>query len=230
MTALLTEWNLEIHVDDILRSQGADPAVLRARSPRVVEAAERALIAGVPLIEPVIACRTLKVRKISHEKVVLDKEGYLTGKLVSNQLAGAREAVIMIGTLGRALESYAAAVLPVDGPLGLALDSLGTAAIDILIKAACAHFAEKAEAHGYETTIPLSPGMEGWDFATGQKQIFQLVDPEEAGIYVTAGGMMVPQKSLTAVIGTGEYVSTGGRACDYCAIRNSCRYQDQYAG
>lgn len=226
---LLTEWDLEVHVDDILRSQGADPDVLRARSPRVVEAAERALTAGLPMIEPVIACRTLKVRKITHEKVVLDDETYLTGKLVTNQLAGAKEAVVMVGTLGRALESYAAAVLPVDGPLGMALDGLGTAAIDILVKAACAYFAEKAEARGYETTIPLSPGMEGWDFAAGQKQIFQLVDPTEAGIYLTEGGMMVPQKSLTAVIGIGEDVSTGGRACDYCAIRNSCRYQDQYA-
>lgn len=227
---LLADWNLEISIDDVLRTQGADPAIIRERSPRLAEIARRAIEAGLPLLEPVVAYERLVVKRIDHEKVTFREGAYFTGKLAANQLAGAKEAFVLVGTLGRALESYAAAVLPVDGPLGLSLDALGTSAVDALIKAACAYFSSLVEPRGYETTIPLSPGMDGWDFLAGQKQIFQIVNPDQAGICLTEAGMMIPQKSLTAVIGVGEDVSTTGRACDYCSIRNTCRYQDQYAG
>jgi hypothetical protein len=226
---VLTDLNLQLSVDQILKTEGVDPEVARAKNPALVSIAERALQTGFPLIEPVVAYRSLKVKSVKHERVMLEDAGVLTGKLVALHLGPAQQAVVMVCTIGRALESYASAVLPDDPAYGFALDALGTVAVEALTVAACRNFGEIGAAEGLQTTLPLSPGMDGWNTARGQAQIFALVEPKEAGVELTDSGMMVPQKSLAFVIGLGEEVQNNGRICDYCSLRWSCRYQDQYA-
>ena len=226
---VLRDLELELSVDQILKTEGVDPAIARERNPMLVSIAERAFNTGMPLIEPVVAYRRLKVKSLKHERVALEGGGVLAGKLVAQHLGPADQAVVMLCTIGRALESYASAVLPNDPAYGLALDALGTAAVDALTTTACRYFGGLGEAEGMHTTLPLSPGMDGWPTARGQPQIFELVNPQEAGIHLTASGMMVPQKSLALVIGLGEDVESNGKICDYCSMRWSCRYQDQYA-
>lgn len=217
-----------IDIDQILRSQAADPAEIRERSPRLVEIAQRALDEGLPLIEPHVAYRELRVKSLNHERLLLSGGGTLTGKLIAKQLGPAREVVVMVCTIGELLEKYASAVLPVDPSFGLALDALGSAAIENLVVAACAYFGTQAKSRDMQATIPLNPGMQGWPVDRGQQQIFALIDPAEAGVRLTSSGMMIPQKSLSLVIGFGEDVGEGGRICDYCSIRNNCRYQETY--
>ena len=48
------EWELNYGVDDVLRSQSADPAAIRARRPRLVELSQRALDEGRDLVEPIV--------------------------------------------------------------------------------------------------------------------------------------------------------------------------------
>lgn len=227
--AQLSGLSISLQVDNILRAQGVDPVAARERSPKLVAIASKALQTGLPLIDPRVAYRSLPVHGIAHNRISLEGAAPLTGGLLSEHLAGAHEVVILLGTIGPALETHASAVYPGNGPLGLALDALGTAAVDALIKAACTHFNSLARQRGLSATIPLSPGMEGWDIAAGQKQLFSVLAPSEAGITITAGGMMKPQKSLTALIGLGDEPATGARSCDYCTVRATCRYQDQYA-
>jgi hypothetical protein len=79
-----------------------------------------------------------------------------------------------------------------------------------------------------ETTIPLSPGMIGWSVAEGQSQIFALLDAAEIGVGLTEHGVMIPPKSLSMVLGIGPNMGTAGSTCDYCSMRETCRYQDHY--
>ncbi|MFO7623946.1 MAG: hypothetical protein R6V73_06320 [Anaerolineales bacterium] len=226
---VLTDLQLQLSVDQILKNEGIDPDIARGKNPAIVSFAERALQAGLPLIEPVVAYRSLKVKSVKHERVILEDGGLLAGKLAALHLGPAQRAVVMICTIGGALESYASAVLPNDPAYGFALDALGTAAVEALTVAACRYFGDLGAAEGMQATLPISPGMEGWSTARGQAQIFALVEPQEAGVNVTSSGMMVPQKSLAFVIGLGQEVENNGRICDYCSLRWSCRYQDQYA-
>ncbi len=132
-------------------------------------------------------------------------------------------------TIGGKLESYISQILPQNPPLGLARDGLGSAAIETLAEEACAYFGKQAASDGFEASIPLGPGVEGWPVETGQKQIFDIVEADEAGVTLTSASMMLPQKSLSLVIGLGEHVDATGRVCDYCTLRLTCRYQDHYA-
>jgi hypothetical protein len=40
---------------------------------------------------------------------------------------------------------------------------------------------------------------------------------------------MIPRKSLSMVVGLGSDMERSGRACDYCSMQETCRYQDHYA-
>jgi hypothetical protein len=40
---------------------------------------------------------------------------------------------------------------------------------------------------------------------------------------------MIPRKSASMVLGFAPTPFTPGRACDFCALRNTCRYQERSA-
>jgi len=223
------DWILNLDVDQVLKNQGADPAALRKRSPRLAEVAQRALEAGSSLLEPVAAYRQLKIVSCTHTRVRLEGGYLLSGKTMAQLLGPAEQAVIVVCTIGGMLEAYASEVMPQDPLFGLALDGLGSAAIETLAEQVCAFFGEQAASRGLQATVPLSPGVEGWPFKHGQSQIFGIVEAREAGVVLTPSSMMIPIKSLSLVIGLGEHVDSSGKVCNYCTLRATCRYQDQYA-
>lgn len=227
MTVLET-WDLRLDVDVVLRSQGADPAAIRKRSPSLVESAERALEEGNPLLQPRVIARRLLIEDLHHERVKLEGDGRLSGGLLAQHMGGAQEVVIVLCTVGEALERRAVDISKEDAVYGLALDGVGSAGVEALANAACALFEEEATKEDCQVTIPLSPGMVGWPVEQGQPQIFDLLDAGEIGVRLTESMMMVPRKSLTFVLGVGKELIAGGRTCDYCSLKETCRYRDHY--
>ncbi|MFC2054955.1 hypothetical protein ACFLV7_11775 [Chloroflexota bacterium] len=224
-------WNaqdLDFDVDAVLRGQGADPGVIRARSPRLVEIAERALEEGRALLQPQTLFRELDVEALHHERLVLDSGLFLSGELVSDHLGPAERVVLILCTVGDTLEANAAEVSKENIVYGLALDGVGSAAVEALANAACKHFEDRAEEHGLQSSIPISPGMVGWPVDEGQPEIFEILEPPQIDVRLTEYGLMIPRKSLTMVLGFGPMMKTSGRTCDYCAMRETCRYQDHY--
>lgn len=213
--------------DAVLRGQGADPAVLRQRSPDLVQLAEQALQEGLPLLEPQVAYRRCAVEQMRHERLLLEGGGFLSGSLIAQHLGGAREVIVLVCTVGAALEEYASEVMRDDILRGLALDGVGSAATEALANAACLHFEREAQAAGLQTSIPLSPGMLGWTVDEGQPQIFSLIDGGEIGVTLTESAVMIPRKSLSMVLGIGPQM-VAGRTCDFCTLRETCRYQEHY--
>ncbi|MBM3145062.1 MAG: hypothetical protein FJ010_08855 [Chloroflexi bacterium] len=224
-------WNtgdLEFDVDAVLRGQGADPGAIRARRPRLVEIAERALEEGRALLQPQTLYREMDVEAIRHERLVLDGSFILSGELVSDHLGPAERVVLILCTVGEALESRASMVSQDDIVYGLALDGVGSAAVEALANAACKYFEHQAGEHGLQSSIPISPGMVGWPVEKGQPEIFAILEPAQINVNLTQYSLMLPRKSLTMVLGFGKTMKTAGRTCDYCAMRETCRYQDHY--
>jgi hypothetical protein len=225
---IFREWDLQLDVDQVLRGQGADPAVIRERSPALARVAEWALVEGLPLLQPVVLARDLVVEKITHEKLKLEGGATLSGSLIIQHLVGAQRIVVLLCTIGSQLEEVVSELIRSDAVLGLALDGVGTAAVEALATQASSMFEERARAQGWQTSIPLSPGMLGWEVDPGQRQVFALLDAAQAGVQLTSSYMMSPNKSLTLVLGMGENLTTRGRTCDYCSLKETCRYQDHY--
>ncbi len=220
---------LTIDVDMVLRGQGADPAVIRQRKPRLVEIAERALAEGEHLIEPVATYRTLPVAELRHERLTLVDGARLTGALLTEHLAPAQQVALIVCTLGAALEQRVSTLMWMDPAYALALDGFGSVAAEALGVAICAQLEEEARRAGLYTSVPLSPGMIGWPVDVGQAQIFSVVDATQIGVTLNDSAQMVPHKSTSLVLGIGREPFDAGRPCDFCTLRETCRYQNHVA-
>jgi hypothetical protein len=212
----------------VLRSLGADPEVVRRHQSTAVTIAEQAVAKGTGLLRPVVVSTSLPVAEFRHERVRLVGGGHLSGPLVAEHLHAAQSVVVAVCSIGPALEEAASECFAEDPASSVALDALGSAAVDLLATAMCRRVDDKAAAEGLGTTVPLSPGLVGWPVASGQRQIFALLDAASAGVRLTEGYMMVPKKSTSMVIGIGPDVEHAGESCDYCSMATTCRYREEH--
>lgn len=225
---ILKDWDLRLDADAVLRGQGADPAVLRSRNPRLVQMAERALEEGLALVKPQVLFDTYTIEAVSHAVIKLSGGKRLRGDGLSQHLSQASELTAILCTIGVELEQYASRVMETEVVRGLALYGVGSAAVEALANAACRHFEVEAEGRGLQSTIPLSPGMIGWPVDQGQPQIFSLLSAEQIGVQLSEKMFMLPLKSLSMVMGFGVSLEQQGVVCDYCDIREVCKYRVKY--
>jgi len=224
----LKDIEINIGVDQVLRAQEANPETIRTRNPRLIDVTKKALQLGFPLLEPKVLYEKLKTESIKHETLRFENGGSLSGSLIAQHLAPAEEIFIILCTVGLSLEERSVEMVKTDPVVGFALEGVGSAGVEALANAVCYHFEKLAEEKGWHATIPLSPGMVGWPVEKGQTEIFSLLDAEEIGVTLTPSYLMLPRKSLSMVIGIGENIHTEGTTCDYCSMKETCRYQEHY--
>jgi hypothetical protein len=222
---VIRDWQLHIDADLVLRGQGADPVVLRARKPRLVDLAERAVQEGSLLIEPAVAYRLMQIETMKHERLILADGAPLTGSLIARHLSPARYVALMVCTVGAAIDERIAALMPREPAYALALDGFGSAAAEALGTELCSRLEREAMRIGHCTSVPINPGMIGWPVEVGQPQIFSNLDAEVIGVTLNDNAQMIPRKSTSLVLGFAPTPFEAGTPCDFCALRNTCRYQ-----
>ena len=232
---ILDQWKLELSVDEVLRAQGADPDVIRLRRPGLIKSTEEAIQRGSPLLKPRVLYEQYKVKNFTHERLELVPRSSIPGKynlsgpIIAQHLSRADTVVLMVCTIGSEIDDAVSKLFQTEPLLALALDGFGSAAVEMLAIIACNIFEEQAKASGLHTSIPLNPGMIGWSVEMGQSQIFSLLDGEEIQVSLTDSWMMLPNKSLSQIIGIGPDLSSEGSSCEYCSIQDICKYKSHYA-
>ncbi len=229
MTAFpgIQAWLEGLDADGVIQAQGADPEQVCARSPRLVAIAERALKDGVELLEPRLTHRFLGIRLREPGRLVLEDGSALTGPLVTRLLCGASSVAVFVATIGPRLESRVSRMLGLDLPYALALDGLGSCAVQTLSLSARDLVRDLGRREGLRATPAVSPGMEGWPLEAGQREIFGLIDPARSGVRLSSGWML-PRKSVSMLFGIGAGVREDGETCDACTARDSCRNRKRH--
>jgi hypothetical protein len=221
----LTGFTLIVTSEDVLSAQGADPQLIISRNPDLVSVAEEALEKGLPLIEPRIWYENRNVAEVLHSRIKLDGGGELRGSLLMEHLAGAKEVVVAVCTVGDRINEIVRTVFDEDPVLGLALDGVGSAAVNSLSASVAHFFEEQARENNTGISVPLSPGMQGWTVEDGQPQLFKLLRNNQIGVSLTDSCVMRPAKSLSLLMGIGPEVTSKGSICEYCAVKENCRYR-----
>lgn len=218
--------NVEINLDQVLRAQGGDPEILKARKPQLVDTARRAVQLAIPLLDPQFVFEEYLVTGVSHSRVLLNGPSDLVGEGVAGVLAQSQDITAVVATIGGGIERISSEYYEKDPVLSLALDACGTVAVEQLVVEICRKMEEDHLMGGRYTSIPYSPGLDGWDVASGQKQIFALVDAVSIGVRLTDEFMMLPQKTSSFVIGLSRKPFEKSSTCDYCQMRSTCRYRE----
>lgn len=220
-------WQLQLTEEHILRAEGADPALIQQRKPALYAAACQALKLGMPLVLPVLASRSYQVISIQHQDILLEGDISLRSPLLTNHFKNAHTLVFCVCTIGAELERSARQCSATDPVLSMALDALGSAAVELLTMEVCRSFENQVPSTF--VSQPIGPGLEGWSVMDGQPRIFELVDAENAGVALTESMLMQPVKSASFVLGMSSSPFQAGSTCEYCNLRETCRYKGNHA-
>lgn len=147
----------------------------------------------------------------------------LAGQDIARHLSGCTQAVLMAATLGPDVEQLLQRAQVRDMARALVLDSCASAAIEAVCDRLEGELRERFLAQGRYLTDRFSPGY--GDFPIGQQpELCALLDTQRRiGLTLSASGIMIPRKSVTAVLGVADSPRhRRSSGCPGCAMYEHC--------
>lgn len=193
------------------------PAWRQIYEPAIAEARE--------LMRPSVAYAVHPVAGAEAERLVIADGQALESAVVARLFAGAPEVALAIFTIGPLLEERVAGYQAAgDYPAAIALDMIGSIAVNEVGQVAYAAIEDLAASRGVGASIPLNPGTSHWPLS-GNRVLVELIPAAEIGVEVLESGLLRPFKSISYAVALGKDVLTPdqGSSCDYCETRDLCQ-------
>ena len=150
----------------------------------------------------------------------------LTGRDIAAHLAGCDRAVLLCATLSAGADNAIRSAGVRDVLEGMMTDAMASALTEQLCDAAEAEIL--AGLPDVYTTWRFSPGYGDLPLET-QGDFLRAVDAEKRlGVTLSPGGLCIPTKTVTAVIGLSDSpVAKGKRGCAVCRMAKTCQYRQK---
>ena len=142
---------------------------------------------------------------------------------LARNLQGCDHAVLFAATTGMAVEQQRRTAAITSPVKALVLDAMGTAAIEAYCDQLCTGFAQLFPAH--KPRPRFGPGYGDLPLSV-QARLLEVLDAQrKIGVAITEGMLMIPQKSVTAIMGLGKAGCMLGKSdCDGCG-RTDCEFK-----
>ena len=182
----------------------------------LLERCARPLLDGVR-IRAVWRCEPLEI---------LSETGLLAGSDIFRHLAGCGSAILLAVTLGPEADRCIRRAGIGDIAAGVATDALASALAEQAAEAAEAALRQQAAAEGAYLTGRFSPGYGDWPITVQPLLASALDTQRRIGLCVTQTDLLLPRKSVTALLGISDHPVLGQLAgCGHCALRGRCDYR-----
>jgi hypothetical protein len=160
---------------------------------------------ALDLFQPMYQYTIFPIHSIDHEKqtVTLDGIHVFHGEGVAEALRYSTQAAIFLVTLGHPIVEEIERLNRVDVSRGFFLDVLSSVAVENLAEQVHLEIARLVLSQGWYVGHRYSPGFCDWDL-TQQRVLFSFLDSPLLSVQLTDHCMMIPRKSVSAIIGTGR--------------------------
>lgn len=178
-------------------------------------------------ISPRIAMALRKITGISAGFISLEGDIEFLSKELANYLKGADAIYAYIVTIGSGVEEEATSYMNKgDHFFGYLLDRIGSFAVESLAKDTEEKLRKELASKGMSVSMRLSPGYCDWGIEE-QFKLAKIIDFSKAGITLTKNCMMVPKKSISAIVGVGQkkLFTKIKSPCASCNILKTCEYR-----
>lgn len=173
--------------------------------------------------------RSFAVRSCGEDEVTLEGCALrLTGRDIAEHLHNAREVVLVATTLGAGVDQELRRLSLTD-PLGqVVFDAAATAAVERAVDKVEARVRAAAAARGLYCSWRFSPGYGDLPLDV-QPQVLSVLDASRRlGITLTPSNLMVPTKSVTALIGIHPTPQPGlASSCAVCSLAKFCELRSR---
>ena len=149
----------------------------------------------------------------------------LTGNSILNHLNGCYGVILLSATLSMGADKVISEHQVNDMTSALILDSMASTAIEQVCDTAEKEIREKISKDNF-MTWRFSPGYGDLPI-TIQREFVRVTDAEKRiGLTVNEGGILLPRKSVTAIIGLSkEPIPKQRRGCAYCNMNKTCQFR-----
>lgn len=150
----------------------------------------------------------------------------LKGTHIYNHLAGCFGVVILCATLSANIDKQIRQAQLTDMTKALVLDSLASVAVEQVGEQV--ESLVDSEYPGVYKTWRFSPGYGDFPIETQKDMLTVLDAPRKIGLCTAESSMLMPVKSVTAVIGLShEKVKKENRGCASCNLKETCQFRKE---
>lgn len=202
---------------EILRYLGYKDTTVTKRIERLIERCERETL---EVIQPKYIYKRFSIEEDREGVKVLNTPLILSGKDISEHVKNCREIYLLGATAGIELDRRIRRYMITEPDVGVVMDSCGIQAVEQIADIAEKEIEARVENEGFHLTWRFSPGYGDLPLET-QKELVRILDTHrKIGVSLTQSCLMVPSKSITAILGVSD-MKQDHRAnkCDYC---NNC--------
>ena len=220
---IIKDIKLNIDEEEVLRYQGYSKRRVKTPNQNILQIIEEEINRGYSLFKPQGIYHLIKIIDSTSREINL--ENGLTFEFpesIINQLKGANRLIIGVVSIGDFLEKRVSELFSQGEYLrALALDAVGSVAVEDFSQKVRNLARQEVIEQDFQTSRHFSPGYSGWDVSQ-QEVIFKIIPADKIGVKLTKGYMMLPQKSLSWVIGVGKKVSKSFSEDNYC---KNCQFK-----
>lgn len=202
---------------EVLRTEGAD---------KIRPVLDRYMRKARALAVPKYIHEEKKIERLDEHSITIEGAVTFLTNRIGQYIKGAESIVVFALTIGEEIEKEASALMAGGDEVGgYLLDRIGSFAAESLAENLEKKLRSHYSAHKKSVSSRFSPGYCDWPVEE-QLKIAKLIDLSKIGIRLTEGCMMVPKKSISAIVavaGEGifkEFISS----CNICE-KEDCGYR-----
>ena len=190
---------VHLRLEPILRFQRY--RTLDQAAPAIREVAQEMTKVAEKLADPRVVFARRRVAAVGTDSLTLQGGATFHGRCFGTHLAGAREAVCLLATIGPALDARVTEMAGGGDLLeALFLDTAGWLAIEETLRAFRIHLASRVRPSGFRLSPRLGPGYLDWPL-TEQASFFAVFAGEPVPVTLSEYSVMTPKKSLSGLFG-----------------------------
>lgn len=208
-------------------------------TPQIRDLIERCEDQALKIMEPKYVYRRLEIRKIQDGIQVEGTDLILKGQDIAAHLNRCKQIVLLGVTAGIGLDRMIRRWMISEPDAGVVLDSCGIQAVEQIADMVEKEIEEQVLSEGYHLTWRFSPGYGDFPLET-QRELVRVLDlPRRIGVSLTENCLMVPSKSVTAILGIYEpdiYLKDESKigalkserknnSCDFCNNKDRCLFR-----
>jgi len=168
------------------------------------------------LIEPSYSYVIRGISSVKGSRVVIEGSFTFKSGVVAQLVEQCEKVALFIATIGSRLEEMVCH-LAEDGLVlqAAVLDAIGSGVTETVADFVQGKIGEVARAQELYISRRFSPGYCDWDISQ-QKMVFRAMNGDYAGVQLTKGYLMLPQKSISGIIGIGSREVEDYNPCKMC--------------
>lgn len=168
------------------------------------------------LIKPSYSYVISNIDMVRESNIFIGECVVFRSHVIARLLEQCQQVGAFLVTIGNKLEDEAARLADERSILeSYVMDAIGSSAVEKIAELLEAEIRKTASTEGLCISRRFSPGYCDWSIRQ-QKELFRMVDGGSVGVRLTAGYLMIPQKSISGIVGIGP-------SCVDIEAYNPCR-------